>query len=170
MSGLTESVDGVMYLCQKGTGTPTWSAGLKEKRSPLTLADGWAKAVKTGMTAAFGVIKNPTSKAITVVGAASPLSAVVQLHEVVSVDGSVDGSMVMQEKAGGFTIPAGGSITLQPGGNHLMLMRVRKAIKAGSMVPVTLITADGGLLTIKVLAKTFTGANEEYDPGMAGTG
>jgi len=163
MSGLSESNHGTIYLCQKNAaGKAVWSKGMKEKKSPLTMSDGWVKAVNTGMTASFGMVKNPTGKAITIVGASSPLSAAVQLHEMVD----DDGTMVMQEKSGGFTVPAGGMLTLAPGGNHVMLMKVKKPIKPGDLIPVTLITSDGGMLTVKVLAKTYTGANEPYDPSM----
>jgi copper(I)-binding protein len=55
---------------------------------------------------------------------------------------------------------------LKPGGNHLMFMKLTKPITAGSMIPVTLITADGGTLKTKVLAKVYAGANETYDGGM----
>jgi copper(I)-binding protein len=49
-----------------------------------------------------------------------------------------------------------------------MFMKLTKPIRAGQLIPVTLITADGGTLTVKALAKNFTGANEDYDPGMSG--
>lgn len=168
MSGLTEYNHGTVYLCQKtGSAKPTWSKGLTESKSPLKLSDGWVKAVDSGMTASFGVISNPTGKAITIVGASSPLSAAVQLHEMAE----SNGTMVMQEKPGGIVVPAGGMATLKPGGNHVMLMKVKKPIKPGQLIPITLITSNGGLLTVKVIAKTYTGANETYDPngtGMSG--
>jgi periplasmic copper chaperone A len=87
---------------------------------------------------------------------------VLQLHEVVD----KDGSMVMQQKNGGFVIPAGGMLTLKPGGSHVMFMDLTKPIKAGDMVPVTLITSDGGLFKTKVLGKVYNGGNETYMPGM----
>jgi len=48
-----------------------------------------------------------------------------------------------------------------------MLMGITKPVKAGAMIPITLITADGGLMRTKVLAKVFMGANETYDGGMS---
>jgi copper(I)-binding protein len=74
--------------------------------------------------------------------------------------------MVMQQKNGGFVIPAGGMLELKAGGNHIMFMKLTKPITAGAMVPVTLITSDGGLMTTKVMAKVYSGANETYMPGM----
>jgi copper(I)-binding protein len=166
MSGMVEYVHGDVYVCRNvADGTkPRWGRGLTIGRSPLVIADGWAKAADKGMSAAFGMIKNPTSKPIRVLGATSTYSKVVQLHEVVD----KDGSMVMQQKLGGFVIPANGMIELKPGGNHLMFMDLTKPIKAGQMIPITLVTSTGALMNTKVIAKVFTGANETYDSGMSG--
>jgi hypothetical protein len=164
LSGMTEIDHGKAYVCVSRTegATPRWGRGLTISRSPLTLANGWAKAARTGMTAGFGMLANPSAKAITVIGAFTSAAKAVQLHEVVD----KDGAMVMQQKAGGLVIPAGGMLELKPGGNHLMLIGLTRAITAGDLVPVTLITADGGLLKVKLLAKVYSGANETYMSGM----
>lgn len=165
VSGMVEYNHGDVYVCVSRTegAKPRWGKGTAVSRSQLAIADGWAKAASSGMSAAFGMLKNPTSRPIRVVGATSPYSKVVQLHEVVQ----EDGSMVMQQKAGGFVIPANGMLELKPGGNHLMFLGIAKPITAGAMIPITLVTADGGLLRTKVLAKVFSGANEDYDGGMS---
>lgn len=166
MSGDSRIVDGRAYFCEAGDDENTWSSGVRLKSSDLEINDQWVKAAKSGMTAGFGVITNPTDKPITIVGARSPRYAgLIQLHQVAM----QNGSMVMQEKDGGITIPAGGSVTLEPGGDHLMFMRLKQSIDAGDMVPVLLITSDGGKLRFKTLAKVYAGANENYDDGN-GTG
>lgn len=166
MSGMTEIDHGKVYVCtSKAMGAkPRWGKGLAISKSALTLTDGWAKAADKGMSAAFGMVKNPTAKPIRIIGATSSYAGVVQLHEVVD----KDGAMVMQQKTGGFVIPAGGMLELKPGGNHLMFMDITKPITAGSKVPVILITSDGALLRVTVLGKVYNGANETYDSGMSG--
>lgn len=160
MSGDSRIVDGRTYFCERDDDGNTWTKGLKLKASELTIDDQWVKAAKSGMTAGFGVISNPTDKPITIIGARSPRYAgLIQLHEVAM----NDGSMQMMEKDGGITIPAGGSVTLEPGGDHLMFMRIKQPIDAGEMVPVLLITSDGGKLRFKAMGKVFAGANEDYD-------
>ena len=137
MSGMVEDNHGTLYVCSsaKPGAKPRWGRGLTQSSSPITIADGWAKAVDTGMSAAFGVVKNPTGRPIRVIAATSPFSTFMQLHEVVT----KDGSMVMQQKQGGFVIPAKGMMELKPGGNHLMFMKLTKPITAGTMIPITLI-------------------------------
>ncbi|MBI1352041.1 MAG: copper chaperone PCu(A)C [Actinomycetales bacterium] len=166
-SGTARIIQGKAYWCVSATegATPRWGKGVSTSTSPLTIADGWAKAADSGMSAAFGMIKNPTDRPIRVVAAISPDSTVLQLHEVVD----KDGTMVMQQKTGGFVIPAKGMVELKPGGSHIMFMKVTKPIPAGTMVPITLITADGGLLKATVLGKVFNGANESYTGGSSGS-
>ncbi len=165
-SGMVEIDHGKVYVCtvRKVGAEPTWVRGRTISRSPLTMVDGWAKAADTGMSAAFGTVRNPTSRPIRIVGAVSSSSKVLQLHEVVA----KDGSMVMQQRMRGFVIPAGGSLELKPGGSHVMFMSLTKPIKAGDLVPLMLITSDGGLLRTKVLGKVFSGANEDYLSGSSG--
>ena len=160
MSGETRIVSGKTYICTAGDKGTTWSKGLKRSKSPLTIDDTWVKAADSGMTSGFGVITNPTTKAITIVGARSPkFAGAIQLHDVLM----QDGAMQMKEMDGGFVIPAGGSLELKPGSEHLMFMKLKQPIKAGEIVPVMLITADGGQLRFTAMGKVFTGANEEYD-------
>ena len=164
MSGMVMTAKNLTYVCQKSTaGKTVWSQGLKPGKAPLTIKDGWAKAADTGMSGAFGMIMNPTTKPITVIGATSPYAKAIQTHEMVM----KDGAMVMSEKPGGFVIPAKGSFELKPGGNHLMFMGITKPIKAGALVPLTLITKDGATVTVKVMAKPYVGANETYDPNAS---
>jgi len=132
----------------------------------LTLDDGWAKAVAdTGehaMTGVFGILTNPTDTDIHVVGARTPMAGLVELHET-TMDG---GAMVMREAQGGFIVPAGGTLLLEPGGRHIMLMELTEPVPAGSTVEITLITEDGTEVTASVAARTFAGAEETYAPGQ----
>ena len=67
----------------------------------------------------------------------------------------------MQEKAGGFVIPAGGTVVLQPGGNHIMLMGLTGPLRNGSAVTLALETS-AGRVSLTVPVRAFAGANESY--------
>jgi periplasmic copper chaperone A len=127
----------------------------------LAITDPWVKTVKKGMTAAFGTLVNNSGSDITVVSGASPLSPMIELHEVVD----DDGKMVMQPKEGGFVIPAGGSHELKPGGDHIMIMDAQQAVEPGAEIEFTLTLKDGGTFTFTALGKDFAGAKEDYQPG-----
>lgn len=127
----------------------------------LSITDPWVKTAKEGMTAAFGTLVNNSGADITVVSGASPLSPMIELHEVVD----KDGKMVMQPKQGGFVIPAGGSHELKPGGDHIMIMDAKQAVEPGAEIPFTLTLADGGTFEFTAVGKDFAGAKEDYQPG-----
>jgi len=124
----------------------------------VTVSDAWVKAAATGMTAMFGVIHNDSGTAVTVAGASTDLSPMVELHETVM----VDGAMQMRPKAGGFTVEAGTTFTLAPGGNHVMIMGLTRPVKAGDQVTVTLKLSDGSTLAVQAIGKDFAGAKESY--------
>jgi len=70
-----------------------------------------------GMGAAYLRIDNDGGAKERLVGAESPIAGSVSIHETL-----VEGGIArMQPRAGGFEIPAGGELVLEPGGKHLML-------------------------------------------------
>lgn len=138
------------------------AAGQAAQTGGVTIADAWVKAAPSGMTAMFGMLTNTGSAPVTVTGAATDLAGMVELHETVT----ENGVSTMRQKTGGFVIPAGGTFELKPGGNHVMLMGLKKAVKAGEEVDVTLSLSNGSSLVVKALGKEFAGAKESYQPSM----
>lgn len=153
--------------CTATTTSPTDTPAATSAASAgaaIAITDAWVKATDSGMTAAFGTLKNTSGHDVTVVSAATPVSSSVQLHETVA---DASGTMVMQEKKGGFVIPAGGTLALQPGGNHIMLMGLAAPLKAGDELPFTLTFADGSTDEFRASIKDYSGANENYGTGSS---
>lgn len=134
----------------------------KKAAETITIESGWVKAAETGMSAVFGVLTNTGTKEITIISASTAASDAVELHETVMND---SGEMAMREKDGGFTIAAGTSLMLEPGGNHIMLMGLVNPIKAGDEITLNLTFTDGSTFEFTVPAKDFSGANENYEGG-----
>lgn len=172
LTGLRSSVPAAaLILILAGCGTAASAPQGSGEAEPvpadsLTLTDGWAKAVPEpdgdAMTGVFGTLTNPTETDIHLTAASSPAAAMVELHET-SMDG---GAMVMREAPDGFVVPSGGTLLLEPGGNHIMLMALTEPVPAGSDVVVTLTADDGTEVTVTVAARTFAGAQETYAPGQ----
>ncbi len=135
-------------------GTPSGPAS-----SAVTVSDAWVKAAPTGMTGAFGTIANTAPRDVTLVAASTDAAHRAELHETVA--GS-SGQPAMRAKDGGFTIPAGGSLTLRPGADHIMLMDLAAPLRAGDDVTVTLTFSDHSTLDVTARVKDFSGANESY--------
>jgi copper(I)-binding protein len=135
-------------------------SGSTASSGPVTAGDPWVKSAESGMTAAFMTLTNTTDKDLVLVKAATPAAGMVELHEMAM----KDGEMVMQPKEGGIPIKAGASATLQPGGDHIMLMDIPAPITAGEKVSLTLTFDDGSTLAVEAVAKDFDGGNESYEP------
>jgi len=144
-----------------GTGSAaSGSAASGSAADSVSVDDPWVKAADSGMSAAFGDITNSGPEDVTVVSVTTPASTALELHETVE---NESGSMVMREKDGGFTVPAGGDLVLAPGGNHIMLMDLVEPVVAGDEVTFTLTFSDESTLDFTAPAKDYAGANESYE-------
>ncbi|MGP5716916.1 copper chaperone PCu(A)C [Brachybacterium tyrofermentans] len=128
----------------------------------ISVTDPWVKAADEGMTAAFGTITNGTDADLVLTAVTTPATDMVQLHETTS-DGS--GGMSMQEKDGGFPLPAGEDLVLEPGGDHIMLMDLPKPLQPGDTLELTLVFSEGTEHPFTATVKDFSGAQEHYAPG-----
>ncbi|KAB1911671.1 copper chaperone PCu(A)C [Micromonospora sp. AMSO31t] len=165
---IATSVAGCGSADEPSAAAPKPSTSASATAGVLGIRDPWVKAADKGMTAAFGTLVNDGGADATITAASTDVSPV-ELHEMTM----KDGKMVMQPKQGGIVIKAHSSTVLQPGGEHLMLMDLKRPVRAGDELTVTLTFADGKTQTFTAVAKPFTGAQETYAPGhgepMAGT-
>ena len=128
----------------------------------VTIEDAWVKSAESGMSAAFGTLVNSGEDDVTVVSVASDASSMLELHETVENEA---GEMVMREIDGGFIIPAGGKLALEPGANHIMMMDLTGPLTAGSDVTFTLTFSDDSTYEFSAPVKDYSGANENYEGG-----
>ena len=84
------------------------------------------------MTGCYLTLTSATADRL--VSASSPDANLVQIHE----SRIESGMMMMRELRDGLALPAGETVALQPGGNHLMLLGVREPLVAGDTVALTL--------------------------------
>jgi copper(I)-binding protein len=109
----------------------------------------WARATVPGQPvgAVYLVIESDADARL--IGAASPLASRVEVHEM-----KMDGSVMRMQEVKAIDLPKGKSVTLEPGGLHLMLMNLKKPIAPGEVIPVVLTVESGGKLqTIEVRAQ-----------------
>jgi copper(I)-binding protein len=79
------------------------------------------------------------------VSATSPACGMVELHETQM----SDGVMSMQHLPQGIPVPAGETVSLEPGGLHVMCMGVQSPLTVGEMVEVALEFENSGSKTIE---------------------
>ncbi len=93
------------------------------------------------MTAGFGTISNACNTPVTVIGARSPGFGDASLHQSEIVDG-----ISRMRPVDRLTVPPGGSVELEPGGLHLMLMQPAVPLSEGATVDIELALEDGSTI------------------------
>ncbi|AKK06089.1 hypothetical protein CMUST_08825 [Corynebacterium mustelae] len=165
LSGCTTSekdsankVDTATSVMATAASSAVKDAGDKMSKEDISFDDAFVRAMESDakMTAVFGKITNNTDNEITIVGFETDIDAgSFELHEV------VDGKM--QEKQGGFVIPAGKSHVLEPGHDHFMVMDVSKPVAAGETVNLSVELSDGSMVDFKdIPVRTVAAGDEEY--------
>lgn len=114
----------------------TQDDGASSHMLSIEAATPWTRATPPGAGAGGGFVTltNRGSTDDRLVGATSPLTERVELHAM-EMDGDV---MRMLHLPDGIELPAGSTVTLAPGGLHLMFMELGSPIVEGEPVPVTL--------------------------------
>lgn len=116
----------------------------------------WSRPAAQGTTGAgFMTLANPDAKADTLVSVQSPLAREVQIHQ-----SSMKNGIASMAKLDKVIVPARGSVTFGPGGYHLMLLGLTKALNPGDAVPATLTFASGA----KVKATFVVGSGPPAPP------
>jgi len=110
----------------------------------------WARTADSGATGgAYLTVVNNDSTATVLTGVASPVATSVEVHESMQHDGMTH---MMPRTA--VTIGARDSVVMAPGGLHVMLNQLTRALVAGDSVPLTLRFADGDSLRVSVPVRT----------------
>ena len=123
------------------------------KLGALEIGHPWARA--TPPTAPTGggflTITNKGTAADRLVSASSPAAASVQVHEM-KMEGNV---MRMRELANGLEIAPGATVTLAPGGLHMMMMGLKAPLKQGEKVPLTLVFEKAGTIDVEIAVEAM---------------
>ena len=115
----------------------------------LVVSEPWTRATPPGAKVGGGylTIRNTGAEADTLESVASTVSEKTELHLMKT----EDGVMTMRPAEGGVEIPAGGALTLEPGGYHVMFIRPKAPFKQGESVPLTLTFAKAGAVTVELV-------------------
>ena len=124
----------------KGAASPAAVAG------NISIENPFARATTNDVSAIFMTIKNSGSTADRLVNAKvdSSVAGVVEVHETVT-----QGATSKMQKVAGIDIPANGSAELKSGGYHIMLMNVKREIKEGETLDVTVVFEKAGEVKVK---------------------
>jgi copper(I)-binding protein len=106
------------------------------KAGDLVITQAWSRATPGGAKVGGGylTIENKGSTPDRLIGGSADIADKIQMHEM-AMNGSV---MTMRLLDKGLSIDPGKIVKLAPGGYHLMLLDLKRPLKQGDKVPVTL--------------------------------
>lgn len=118
------------------------------KLGTLEIATPWTRATAPTAKAGGGfmTITNRGNVADRLIAARSTASAKVEIHEM-RMDGNV---MRMRELEKGLEISPGATVSLKPGGFHIMFMELKAPFAVNGSVPLTLVFEKAGSIDIEM--------------------
>jgi len=127
---------------------PAGASAHDYKLGSLEISQPWARATAPTAPAGGGylAITNKGTTPDRLVSASSPAAQTVQVHEM-KMEGNI---MRMREVEHGLEIAPGATVTLAPGGFHLMMMGLKGPFKQGTTVPVTLVFEKAGRIDVEL--------------------
>lgn len=120
----------------------------------ITINDPYIRAVPPVVktSAAFMQIQNSDDVERFVVDAATPAAAAVELHMHTQDDG-----VMRMRQIPHIHLPSNQTISLQPGGLHVMLFDLTTTLTPGAEIPITLTFDDGSTKDVTAVVRPVTG-------------
>jgi copper(I)-binding protein len=103
----------------------------------VDVKDAWVRTTVQGQKGTGAFMKLTARDGMRLVGAASPVAGVVEVHEM-----KMEGDVMKMRPVTSLDLPAGKTVELKPGGYHVMLMDLKAALPKDSTVPLTLTFKD----------------------------
>ncbi len=103
-----------------------------------TVKDPWIRGTVPQQKASGLFLSITSAQGGRLVGASSPVAGTAEIHEM-AMEGDV---MKMRALPNGLPLPAGKPVDLAPGSYHVMLLDLKRPLKAGETVPVTLVVEN----------------------------
>jgi len=123
---------------------PAWA-------NSIAVREAWVRTTVPGQTVASAYMEITARDAARLVAVRSPISPRVEIHWM-----QMDGDVMRMREVGTIDLPKKITVTLKPGGYHLMLLNLRKPIMAGDKITLSLIVETKGkreVLTVDAIAQ-----------------
>jgi copper(I)-binding protein len=103
----------------------------------VSVSDPWVRATVPQQKVAGAFMQLKSAKPVTLVGVKTPVAGRVELHQM-----AMEGQTMRMRAVESIELPAGQTVNLASGGYHVMLFELRRQLKEGEQVPLTLTVAD----------------------------
>lgn len=128
----------------------------------VTVSSAWirASAPKQVNGAGYAAIQNKSAQADRLLSASADVAERVELHTIINENG-----VAKMREVTGIDIPAGGAVTLEPGGFHVMFVKIKQPFEQGKTVPIKFTFERAGEVTVNFEVKPIT-----YNPTKSADG
>ena len=103
----------------------------------VTTANAWVRATVPGQSVAGAYLDITASAPAALIAAESPVAGKTELHSM-----SMDGGVMKMRPVEKIELPAKQTVSLKPGAYHVMLIDIRRELKAGERVALKLVVQD----------------------------
>jgi copper(I)-binding protein len=119
-------------------------------QAKVEVTNAWARATAPAQKVGAVYLDVRSATAARLISAASPVAAKTELHNM-----TMENNVMKMQPVDAISLPAGQSVKLAPGGYHVMLIDLKRELKKGDTVPVTLTVeqSDKTRQTIEVKAE-----------------
>jgi periplasmic copper chaperone A len=128
---------------------------------PVKVDNAWVRATAPGQKAAGAFMNLTATTNMTVLSGSSPAAKVVELHTM-----SMDNGVMIMRQIKDLPLPKGQTVSLKPGGLHVMLIDLNGQIKDGDKVPLTLTVRDANgkeqKLDVELAARQMGGMRPQH--------
>jgi len=106
-------------------------------QAAVTATDAWVRGTVPAQTTTGAFVVLESSEEARLVGVATPAAKNAEIHA-----SELVGGVMHMHALDALALPAGRRVELKPGGHHIMLLGLTRALAAGDEVPLTLTIED----------------------------
>lgn len=121
----------------------------------VTVVDPWVRATVPNQKASGAFMQVRASQAARLVGISTPVAGRAELHEM-----AMENNTMRMRQVDAIDLPAGKAVNLASGGYHVMLFDLKRQLKEGERVPLTLVVQDAtkksSSVTVEAQVKPLT--------------
>jgi copper(I)-binding protein len=112
-------------------------ASVAANAADVEVKSAWVRGTVPAQTMSGAFMELTSKSDATLVGASTPVAEDAEVHEM-----KQGGGVMKMRATPRLALPAGKTVALKPGGYHIMLMGLKRQLKPGDTVPITLRIAD----------------------------
>ena len=103
-------------------------------QAQVIVTDPWVRATVPAAKASGAFMRLQSAQDARLVEVRSSVAGMVEIHQM-----AMDNNMMKMQQVDGIDLPAGKPVDLASGGYHVMLMMLKRQLKEGETVPLTLV-------------------------------